>query len=316
MRQEQTTPAGARTQVNEGTIGREAIQCCDPDTDAHGTFLYTGADHNESGSRVSPIFSNYGDLCAWCKVNGWSEEAGVRIYHKDKDQGKVGVGYDPAGRIILAHNPEKCPVEQDAFGAARAISEKQVCDLQDENQRLRASNAQLLKAPDVGESSLLDIVKFARSAMLRIPDRDDVENFVLQEANLAIAKAGDRERVLAGLLEGESKAEEEPEIRTFSEATGVTTTFDDLPRKISVLDASNHILNGLRAVTRVLDGQRQAKAKVGGEWNDGYAAAMQDSVQSINSFMEEIDGDPIPTEMPPDMTDNVIHSSRMRIPGA
>jgi hypothetical protein len=89
------------SEYNEGTIGREAIQCCDPDTGAHGTFLHTGDDHNVVGTRVSPIFSNYGDLCAWCKANGWPEEAGVRIYHRDKDHAFNKVfGYDPTGRIV------------------------------------------------------------------------------------------------------------------------------------------------------------------------------------------------------------------------
>ena len=45
-----------------GLIARVAIQCDCPDTGHTGSFLFTGATHRASGSRVSPVYDDLAEL--------------------------------------------------------------------------------------------------------------------------------------------------------------------------------------------------------------------------------------------------------------
>jgi len=59
--------SGRVDMLMKGTIVRAAIQCECPDTLKTGDFLFRGGSHREKGSRVSPIFDNYGELYLWSK---------------------------------------------------------------------------------------------------------------------------------------------------------------------------------------------------------------------------------------------------------
>ena len=63
-----------------GTIGRIAIQCVNPETQETGSFLYTGPSHRDKGAIVSPVFGGVLELYQWTRANGWHTQAGRDWY--------------------------------------------------------------------------------------------------------------------------------------------------------------------------------------------------------------------------------------------
>lgn len=56
-----------------GTICRIACQCTDPETGIVGDWLFTGDDWREAGSRVTPVFDSFYELCQWTNRGRWAQ---------------------------------------------------------------------------------------------------------------------------------------------------------------------------------------------------------------------------------------------------
>lgn len=55
----------------KGTIARLAIGCSFPETGETGSWLFTGGDHREKGTAVSPLFNDVAEACKWAALNRW-----------------------------------------------------------------------------------------------------------------------------------------------------------------------------------------------------------------------------------------------------
>lgn len=51
------------------------IQCTCPDTGKTGDWLFSGDDHREKGTQISPVFTGLTELFGWMKRNGWEIES-------------------------------------------------------------------------------------------------------------------------------------------------------------------------------------------------------------------------------------------------
>lgn len=47
------------------------IQCQHPESGKTGCWLYSGNDHRQGGTAISPVFSDLYDLFRWMMANGW-----------------------------------------------------------------------------------------------------------------------------------------------------------------------------------------------------------------------------------------------------
>lgn len=60
-----------------------------------------------------------------------------------------------------------------------------------------------------------------------------------------------------------------------------------IEEKLRMVEFCTPVFRHIRVIRDILKDQRDAKKSAKGEWNDGYAAAMDDAIKSLDHMLED-----------------------------
>ncbi len=66
----------------KGLIARIAIQCQHPQTGKTGCWAFSGQNHKDTDSIVSPFFSDYAEVVHWMNATGQWDAVGAAYVRK------------------------------------------------------------------------------------------------------------------------------------------------------------------------------------------------------------------------------------------